>query len=365
MFQTLWRRPRNGDRGVEATKEARPIERPSIGLALGGGAARGFAHIGILRTLAAHHIVPDVIVGTSIGAVAGACFAVGQLDSFEQWARGLTRRGVLGYLDVSLSGSGLIGGDRLAARLEQGIGNLTIEELAQPFAAITTEVETGHEIWLTRGRLVDALRASYALPGIFPPVRLGGRWLVDGALVNPVPVSAARALGARLVIAINLNADLFGRGTIIASHGTDDDDERFRIERAKRRPGLFGLERALKRQFLGDLRPSRHLDGDGRSLEHHAGSHHAGPPRGRSAGCADLPSPRSHWLVRFPSRGAGDRTRRAGRTARARTRSKRQPVRCPASVPAKRQTCAKLTARRCECNRATHPTRARSRRCDA
>ena len=187
-----------------------------------------------------------------------ACFAVGQLDSFEQWARGLTRRGVLGYLDVSLSGSGLIGGDRLAARLEQGIGNLTIEELAQPFAAITTEVETGHEIWLTRGRLVDALRASYALPGIFPPVRLGGRWLVDGALVNPVPVSAARALGARLVIAINLNADLFGRGTIIASHGTDEDDERFRIERAKRRPGLFGLERALKRQFLGDLRPSRH-----------------------------------------------------------------------------------------------------------
>ena len=126
-------------------------------------------------------------MGTSIGAVAGACLAVGQLDSFEQWARGLTRRGVLGYLDVSLSGSGLIGGDRLAARLEQAIGNLTIEELAQPFAAITTEVGTGHEIWLTRGRLVDALRASYALPGIFPPVRLGGRWLVDGALVNPVP----------------------------------------------------------------------------------------------------------------------------------------------------------------------------------
>ena len=137
---------------------------------------------------------------------------------------------MLGYLDFSLSGSGLIGGDRLAARLEQAIGNLTIEELAQPFAAITTEVDTGHEIWPTRGRLADALRASYALPGIFPPVRLGGRWLVDGALVNPVPVSAARALGARLVIAINLNADLFGRGTIIASHGPDEDDERFRLE---------------------------------------------------------------------------------------------------------------------------------------
>jgi NTE family protein len=185
--------------------------------------------------------------------VAGGCLAVGQLDSFEQWARGLTRRGVLGYLDISLSGSGLIGGDRLAARLEQAIGNVAIEELPQPFAAITTEVETGHEIWLTRGRVVDALRASYALPGIFPPVRLGGRWLVDGALVNPVPVSAARALGARLVIAVNLNSDLFGRGVTIASHGPDEDDERMRprapLHRSASR-GIFQPERALKRQFL-------------------------------------------------------------------------------------------------------------------
>jgi NTE family protein len=253
VFQVLWRRSRNGDRGVEAVNEAGPIAQPTIGFALGGGAARGFAHIGVLRTLAAHDIVPDIIVGTSIGAVAGGCLAVGQLDSFEQWARGLTRRGVLGYLDISLSGSGLIVGDRLAGRLEQAIGNTTIEELAQPFAAITTEVETGHEIWLTRGRLADALRASYALPGIFPPVRLGGRWLVDGALVNPVPVSAARALGARLVIAVNLNADLFGRGVTIASHGPDEEDERMRLRAAPRAAapvGMFRSERALKRQFL-------------------------------------------------------------------------------------------------------------------
>ena len=99
------------------------------------------------------------------------------------------------------------------------------------FAAIATEFDTGHEIWLTRGRLADALRASYALPGIFPPVRIGGRWLVDGALVNPVPVSAARALGARLVIAVNLNADLFGRGTIISNHGSDDERRRRRRRR--------------------------------------------------------------------------------------------------------------------------------------
>jgi NTE family protein len=259
VFQGFWRRPRNGDRGVEATKDVRPIVRPTIGLALGGGAARGFAHIGILRTLATHGIVPDVIVGTSIGAVAGGCLASGHLDAFEQWARSLTRRGVLGYLDISLSGSALIGGDRLAARLEETLAGTMIEGLPHRFAAIATEVGTGHEIWLTRGRLADALRASYALPGMFPPVHLGGRWLFDGALVNPVPVSAARALGARLVIAVNLNADLFGRGTIIASHGPDDGDERLR-EQITQRPGglrrMFGPERALKRQFLSvDGRP--------------------------------------------------------------------------------------------------------------
>lgn len=260
MFQSLLRRSRNGDRGAEATPEPiQPIlERPSIGLALGGGAARGFAHIGVLRVLLAHGIVPDVIVGTSIGAVVGGCYAAGQLDTLEEWALHLTRRGILGYLDVSLSGAGLIGGNRLAARLESAIGDVNIDKLAMRFAAITTEVGTGHEIWLTRGRLVEALRASYALPGIFPPVRLGGRWLVDGALVNPVPVSAARALGARLVIAINLNADMLGRGTTIASHGSDESDEKLRQQTQKPRNGLralFGAERAVKRQFIDAGRP--------------------------------------------------------------------------------------------------------------
>jgi NTE family protein len=131
---------------------------------------------------------------------------------------------------------------------------MLIEQLPIRFATISTEVGTGHEIWLTRGRLVEALRASYALPGIFPPIRLGGRWLVDGALVNPVPVSAARALGARLVIAVNLNGDVLGRGATIASHGSDESDELFR-EQMARQSGLraiFGPERALKRQFLGN-----------------------------------------------------------------------------------------------------------------
>jgi NTE family protein len=227
-----------------------------VALALGGGAARGFAHIGVLRALAAKGITPDIIVGTSIGAVAGGCFAGGVLDTLEEWARSLTVRGVLGYLDVSLSGSGLIGGNRLASHLEGALAKTLIENLPIRFAAVATEVRTGHEIWLTHGRLVEALRASYALPGIFPPVHIGGRWLVDGALVNPVPVSVARALGARVVIAVNLNADQFGRGITIVSHGSDDSDDVLPVvetpKPSSRLGAFFSAERALKRQFLGE-----------------------------------------------------------------------------------------------------------------
>jgi len=254
VFEGLLARVRNGDRSAEAT--ATPLRpattRPTIGLALGGGAARGFAHIGVMRTLEAHGIVPDVIVGTSIGAVVGGCYAGRQLDSLEQWARSLNVRSVLSYLDISLSGSGLIRGGHLAKQLETALTDSRVEDLPIRFAAIATEFNTGHEIWLTRGRLAEALRASYALPGIFPPVLIGGRWLVDGALVNPVPVSAARALGARLVIAVNLNSDLFGRGTIISDHGSDaSDDAAQEAAKPNGLRGLFGGERSLRRQFLG------------------------------------------------------------------------------------------------------------------
>jgi len=253
VFEGLFARVRTGDRSAEATTT--PMQpaatRPSIGLALGGGAARGFAHIGVMRTLAARGIVPDVIVGTSIGAVVGGCYAARQLDGLEEWARGLNVRSILSYLDISLSGSGLIRGGHLAAQLEKALTDSRIDDLPIRFAAIATEFNTGHEIWLTRGRLAEALRASYALPGIFPPVLIGGRWLVDGALVNPVPVSAARALGARLVIAVNLNSDIFGRGTIIADHGSDDsDDDASEASKPNGLRGLFG-ERSLRRQFLG------------------------------------------------------------------------------------------------------------------
>jgi NTE family protein len=248
-------RGRNGDRGATATADApeRAFVRPTIGLALGGGGARGFAHIGVLRTLLVHDIVPDIIVGTSIGAVVGGCHAAGRLEVLEEWVRGLTKRGILGYLDISLTGGGLIGGSRLAARLEEKLGNTPIEALPIRFATITTEVGTGHEIWLTRGRLVDAMRASYALPGIFPPVSLDGRWLVDGALVNPVPVSATRVFGARLVIAVNLSTDILGRSMIMAGEGAVPESPDLIPERGGFR-SIFGSERALKRQFAGGPR---------------------------------------------------------------------------------------------------------------
>src|SRR3954466_1211005 len=218
VLDILKGRGANGSNGEKVGPGS--IRRPVIGLALGGGAARGFAHIGIIRTLLANGIVPDVVVGTSIGAVVGGLYAAGRLDTLEEWGRSLQgMRNILGYLDIRLNGSGLIGGEKLATRLEAACGQSQIEDLPVKFAAVATEVRTGHEIWLTRGRVVDAMRASYALPGIFSPVLIGDRWLVDGALVNPVPVSAARALGAEIVIAANLSSDIFPYSTTVYSHG--------------------------------------------------------------------------------------------------------------------------------------------------
>lgn len=235
------------------------IRRPVIGLALGGGAARGFAHIGIIRTLLANGVVPDVVVGTSIGAVVGGAYAAGHLDTLEDWARGFQKvRNILGYLDIRLDGSGLIGGEKLASRLEESIGPTLIEDLPLKFATVATEVRTGHEIWLTRGRMVDAMRASYALPGIFSPVLVGDRWLVDGALVNPVPVSAARALGAEIVIAANLSSDVFTHSTTIYSYGAEplDAAEPTTATGKRRFARFFSLERTVKRELMGgDGRP--------------------------------------------------------------------------------------------------------------
>jgi NTE family protein len=183
---------------------------PRIGLALGGGIARGWSHIGVLRRLDEIGLVPDVICGTSMGALVGGFYLANEMERLAAVAGTLTRIRMLRLLDIAFGDSGMIGGKRLFKELERVIGNLTIEELDSPFAAVAAELATGHETWLTHGCLLDAIRASVSLPGIFPPVKMHGRWLVDGALVNPVPVSVCRALGARMVIAVNLTGDTMG-----------------------------------------------------------------------------------------------------------------------------------------------------------
>ena len=194
------------------------MPRPVIGIALGGGAARGWAHIGVLKALAEAGLEPDIVAGTSIGAVAGACYVTGRLRELEEFAGALTRRRVFGFLDFNFAGSGLITGQRLNSRLETHLREFTIEKLERKFVAVATELGTGHEVWLSKGNLVNALRASFSLPGIFRPVKVNGRWLIDGALVNPIPVSVCRALGARIVIAVNLNSDVIGKGSTIHDH---------------------------------------------------------------------------------------------------------------------------------------------------
>jgi NTE family protein len=184
---------------------------PVLGLALGGGIARGWAHIGVLRALDDAGIKPQVVCGTSVGALAGAAHLSGRLDMLEAWARGLDRKRMVSYLDFGLGLPALISGRKLGRLLDQSFGDLRIEDLGVPFGAVCVDLFTGHEVCLREGRVSEVLQASYALPGVFPPRHIGRHMLVDGALVNPVPVSVCRALGAEVVIAVNLNGDIMGR----------------------------------------------------------------------------------------------------------------------------------------------------------
>ena len=211
----FYRKNVNGAGANERAVDVAAARRPIIGVALGAGAARGWSHIGVLLELTAHGIYPDVVAGTSIGAVVGGAYAAGKLKEIETFALGLTKKRVISLMDVSFSGVSFIGGERLRRELEQEFAGLSFEDLDKKFATVATEAGTGHEIWLTKGDVADAIRASYALPGIFEPVKINGRWLFDGALVNPIPVTLCRALGAEAVVAVNLVSDASFRGTTI------------------------------------------------------------------------------------------------------------------------------------------------------
>ena len=182
-----------------------------IGIALGSGSARGWSHIGVLKQLKNMGIEPNVVAGTSIGALVGACYAANQLQALEDWVVGLGWRDVVSLLDVKFSG-GLIEGRKVFQFFEDNMPDLTFEQLDKSFAAVATDLETGREIWLQHGHLAEAIRSSISLPGLFTPYRTSsGRYLVDGGLVNPVPVSLCRAMGADVVIAVNLNTEIVGK----------------------------------------------------------------------------------------------------------------------------------------------------------
>ena len=187
------------------------MKKPRIGLALGSGSARGWSHIGVIEALGEAGIVPDIIAGCSIGSLVGAAYAMGKLTELKAFALSLTWREIAKLMDVRLSSGGLVEGGEVVALLRSlGISG-AIETARVPYAAVATDLRSGREQWMREGPIETAVRASISLPGIFSPAQRDGHFLVDGGLVNPVPVSAARALGADVVIAVNLNGDLVGR----------------------------------------------------------------------------------------------------------------------------------------------------------
>lgn len=183
--------------------------KPVVGLALGSGSARGWAHIGVIQALEEIGVQPQVVAGTSIGALVGGAYVTDTLSEFADWVQSLTVKDVFGLLDISLSG-GMVKGEKLFSFFREHNDNPDIETLEKKLVTVATDMKSGREVWITKGSMLDAARASCALPGLFSPVKMQGRWMLDGGLVNPVPVSAARAMGADVVIAVNLNAQLVG-----------------------------------------------------------------------------------------------------------------------------------------------------------
>ncbi|MGE4609942.1 MAG: patatin-like phospholipase family protein [Paracoccaceae bacterium] len=186
------------------------MRKPKIGLALGSGGARGWAHIGVIRALEERGIVPDVVVGTSMGALVGAAYVGGQLDALEKWARSITLRKMAGLIDVNLLSGGLVEAKHVVRFFQSLEMPERIEELDIAFATVATDMRSGREIWIQDGSIIDAMRASIALPGIVSPVLRAEHWLLDGGLTNPLPVSVCRAMGADIVIGVNPEAKEYG-----------------------------------------------------------------------------------------------------------------------------------------------------------
>ena len=180
------------------------MKQRKIGLALGSGAAKGWAHIGVIQALTEMGIVVDVVAGCSVGALVGAAYATNRLNAMTRWVCGFHHWDVIRLMDLSWQRGGLLRGDRVFNQVRHILRTQQIEECAIKFGAVTTNLTTARELWLTEGDLHHAIRASCSMPGLLAPVPHNAYWLVDGAVVNPVPVSLARALGADVVIAVDL-----------------------------------------------------------------------------------------------------------------------------------------------------------------
>ncbi|MCK9362051.1 MAG: patatin-like phospholipase family protein [Syntrophales bacterium] len=185
-----------------------------IGIALGSGSARGWSHIGVLQSIVEAGIAVDFVCGTSVGALVAGSFAAGFLEPLDRWARRLSWSHIVGFMDMKIPRSGLIEGEKISGYLREMITDPLIENLPVPFAAVATDLKTGREVWLREGSLIEVVRASISLPGIFTPCGRNGQWLVDGGLVNPVPTSLCRAMGADIVVAVDLNSDIMGKKRI-------------------------------------------------------------------------------------------------------------------------------------------------------
>ncbi len=193
-----------------------------IGLALGSGSSRGWSHIGIINALSERGIEPDIVCGTSIGALVGASYVSQNLEKLEAWACSLTKFETARFFELNTSLNGFVNTERLHYFLNKNVAAdaIEIEDLENSYAAVATDLETGREVWMTNGPLIEAVWASISLPGLFPAIRNNKRLLVDGGLVNPVPVSACRALGADVVIAVNLNGNIVGKHFVNARENT-------------------------------------------------------------------------------------------------------------------------------------------------
>ena len=184
--------------------------KPKVGVVLGAGAARGWAHIGVIEALEELEVPIDIICGCSSGAIVAASYATGRFEALAKLARSLTMLKVASYFDFSFDGGGLIEGRQVLRFFEDNLQDVAIEAADVRFGAVATDLHSGREAWFTSGSIIDAVRASIALPGLLTPMMSDGRWLVDGTLVNPLPTSLARALGADVTIAVNLSGNLSG-----------------------------------------------------------------------------------------------------------------------------------------------------------